>query len=246
MKKLWKDVNLLEKCRNSDYSKFIELYHSKDPLYCFAMISACRGLPLKDDSNHIIKYSQYEKGRNQKKNNIRSKRLKDQLQNNSFGLMEIIGHYTEEDAGDVEETSFLVYSVENDFHKLETLVTYLGKKYHQDSILIISPDKKIYLIDYLWSKNGDRCIDTYKTNFGRIQFHTTDTDKIFSQLGSKKTGRTFKVTETVDCYVPISSYLRSVRLSSYLYPKYEHFHEKGYLEKVDEAFEDFEESLKTM
>lgn len=135
------------------------------------------------------------------------------MQNNDFGLMEIVGYYTEE-AEDVEETSFLVYSVENDFHKLETLVTFLGKKYHQDSVLFISPDKKIYLTDYIWSKNGDRCIDIYKTNLGIIQFHTTDTDKIFSQLGSKLIGRTFKVTETVDCYVPISSYLRRLSQKS--------------------------------
>lgn len=71
----------------------------------------------------------------------------------------------------------------------------------------------------------------------------SNVDRIFSQFGSRLIGRTFRVVETIDCSVPINSYLRSVRLSSYLYPKYERFHEKDYLEKVDRAFEEFEESL---
>lgn len=242
MEKLWKDANLLEKRRNSDYSKYIDMYHSKDPLYGFAMISACRGLPLKDDNDHVRNYQQYELDRNQKKNNIRSNCLKDQLQNNNLGLMEVIGHYSEEDAGDVEETSYLVYTTSDNFSKLETLVTFLGKKHHQDSVLFISPDKKIYLIDYIWSKNGDRCVGSHRSNFGRVKFNTNNVDRIFSQFGSKLTGHTFKVIETINCSAPTNSYLRSVRLSSHLYPKYERFCEKDYLKKVDEAFEEFEES----
>ena len=51
--------NLNEKLKNDDFLKFVKLFESKDPIYCFVGISACRGLskenPSKkeiDDNNH--------------------------------------------------------------------------------------------------------------------------------------------------------------------------------------------------
>ena len=35
---------LNEKLRNSDYIKFVKMFESEDPIYCFSGISACRGL----------------------------------------------------------------------------------------------------------------------------------------------------------------------------------------------------------
>lgn len=243
MKESWKNNNLLEKKRNSDYEKFIKLYFSKDPLYCFAMISASRGLPLKDDAGNLIKYTQHQIDSNNRKNSIRASYLEDQLLANYFGVMEVTGYYTEEEAGKVEETSYLVYTTIGNFNKLETVVTYLGKKYHQDSVLFIK-NKQIYLTVYRWSEDGNTCLGTKKRILGEIDFKNSNSEEIFSQLGTKKAGRSFRITEfkKLDLY---RGYLNHVRLNGYLYLIYSRFYEKNYLSKVDEAFKELEESLES-
>lgn len=77
-------MNLLEKRRNSDYSKFIELYHSKGPIYCFAMISACRGFPKKDSHDRKIKYMQRQIDAGNERNNVKTYYLEHQFRANGF------------------------------------------------------------------------------------------------------------------------------------------------------------------
>lgn len=162
---------------------------------------------------------------------------------NYLGVMEVTGYYIEEDAGRVEETPYLVYTTANNFAKLETLITYLGEKYTQDSVLIINPNKQIYLTIYKRSKGNSKCLGTKKQILGEIDFKSKTSEEIFSQLGTKKAGRRFRITSLEEQEMKLG-YLNHIRLASYLYPRYNKLYEKDYLAKVNEAFERFEDRLK--
>ena len=187
--KTWLEENLLyEKLRSSSYSTFLKWLASTDPMYVFACISACRALPVKDEEDNIIKFSQKTIDDNNHLNRKNSEFLANQLNRNNFVFQEIIGHYCEEDSqGDVEERSFLVRAPLSKKDKLESVVIELAKAFHQYVIMFIDEDRlaRIYFLA------GD-LKDTYGSP-KKLDFSQDSIEKDFSKLGSRSFNRRFQL-----------------------------------------------------
>lgn len=171
--------NLNEKLKNDDYKRFIELVESRDPVYFFVGISACRGLsknnPTKkeiDDNNH--------------RNKVNTSLLEHEINSAGFQFLEMDGVYEEYEAGIVYERSFLVYSTNED--KLKKVMTILGKAFKQDSLLFIKEKKA----SFIWT-GDDEQPDWSKGTFN-LDMNQSSLEKMFSRFGTRKAGRRFQLT----------------------------------------------------
>ena len=233
MEKSWLENNtLIEAKRNSDYPKFVKLFYSENPKYCFATISACRGLPKKDSHDRKIKYTQRQIDANNERNNVKTYYLEHQLRANGFGIMRITGYYPEKDAGFVEETSYLVYTSIDDFTKLKSVVEFLAEEYEQESVMFIDPNHKCFLTNFDYSRN---VVHKTQSPLGEVDFGKYDVKKAYSLLGSKKTGRKFAVKD-IKAISIVESYHTELLHESLICPRYEKFDEPGYLDAVKNAF----------
>lgn len=233
MEKSWlEDNTLVEVKRNSDYLKFVKLFYSEEPKYCFATISACRGFPKTDSHGRKIKYTQRQIDINNEHNNVKTYYLEHQLRANDFGVMRITGYYPEKDAGFVEETSYLAYTTIDEFEKLKSVVEFLAKEYEQESVMFIDPDHECFLTNFDY--NGDVVRKT-RSPLGQIDFGRYDATKAYSLMGSKKTGRKFAVKD-IEVKSVTESYHTELLHESLICPRYERFDEPGYLDAVRTAF----------
>ena len=170
--------NLNEKLKNSDYKRFIELIESKDPVYSFIGISACRGLSKENPTKKEIDDNN---GRNKKNTDL----LEHEINAAGFPFLEMDGVYEEYDAGMVYERSFLVYSVNED--KLREVMTLLGKAFRQDSLLFIKEKKA----SYIWTGEGEQP-DWSKGTFN-VDASQNSLEAMFSRFCSRKSGRRFQI-----------------------------------------------------
>ena len=127
---------LEEKLKNSDYPKFVKLFSSENPRYCFVCVSADR------DSGDHEGLSKKKIDSINRRNNRNSLDLMHQLNANGLRFLEAKGHYDEvSDDGiavPVIERSFIVYSTNGKF--LKEITSELGRLYEQDSIFFIDKD----------------------------------------------------------------------------------------------------------
>ena len=170
---------LNEKLKNDDYVRFLKMFESEDPKYCFGGISACRGLakenPTKkdiDDNNH--------------RNNQASQLLEHEINAAGLSFMEMKGVYEEFEAGTVYEKSFLIYTTKEDL--LREVLETLGRAFNQDSVLFIK-DKKA---QFIWTGEYEQP-DWAKGTF-KVDFNQNSLETMFSRLGTKSAGRRFQLS----------------------------------------------------
>lgn len=188
---------ILERLRNSDYSKIIRLLNTQEPKYCFGLISACRGLDIQGKSS--VEITQHNIDENNHNNNVNSGILMHNLKANKFGVIEVRGTYREEGIGLVEEISYLVYTPEDRKEELKAILIELGKVFKQDTIMII--DNHIGKLEWLQPKAKPSWIDKFNNSKPRINFNQDDLSDIFTRVGTRKHGRKFRVVSLEECYI---------------------------------------------
>lgn len=222
---------LEEKLRNSDYPKFIKLFNSEDPKYCFVCISACRGLnddaiaskKTIDDLNH--------------RNNVLSNDLKHQLIANNIKFMQVVGHYDEKDAlghvYEVEETSFLAYSYAKE--KLLEVTRCLGKLYEQNSILFIDTN---HIAQIVWL-DDDMEPPEWTNKKSKVNFDQNSIANNFTSLGRLLHQRRFQLEDLKEVFYN-KNYITTVgyRLDEH-YLDCTRMEEKDYLEHFEKKFEEW-------
>lgn len=169
---------LNEKLRNNDYIKFIKMFESENPVYCFAGISACRGLSNDNPTKKEI-------DDNNSRNKRASEFLEHQINAAGFSFMEMDGVYEEYGAGLVYEKSFLVYSTDED--NLRKVMETLGRAFNQDSVLFIKNKKA----SFIWT--GDSEQPDWAKGVSDVDFSQDSLETMFSRLGTRKAGRRFQL-----------------------------------------------------
>lgn len=169
---------LNEKLRNSDYIKFVKMFESEDPIYCFSGISACRGLSKENPTKKDI-------DDNNSRNNKATELLERQIDAAGLSFMEMEGVYEEYEAGIVYEKSFLVYSTDEE--KLRKVMETLGRAFNQDSVLFIKEKKA----SFIWTGEYEQP-DWAKGSFD-VDFSQKSLETMFSRLGTRKSGRRFQL-----------------------------------------------------
>ena len=171
--------NLNEKLKNDDFLKFIKLFESKDPIYCFVGISACRGLSKENPSKKEI-------DDNNHRNKTNTDFLERQIDAAGFSFFEMDGVYDEKEAGKVYERSFLVYSTDED--RLVEIMTILGKSFNQDSLLFIKNKKA----SYIWTGEGEQ--PKWSMGTFDVDLSQNSLEQMFSRFGTRKNGRRFQLS----------------------------------------------------